>query len=294
MRNRQQRRRHDTRWTLLTGRRQGSDIVDIERLTPPDGHFWADPLIVADGDDRYVFYEDYRDDLARGHIAVAPLDRAGRLGAAQVALERPYHLSYPWVFAHGGQWYMVPETQANRTIEVYRCLHFPDRWQFSHVLMADVRAVDATFLEHGGRWWLFANIAAFEGSSTSDELCAFWADDPLSTDWRPHPCNPIVSDVGRARPAGPFVRRDGRLFRPSQDCAAQYGGAVCVNEVLALTETTYEERVRRQARGHLGSARGGDAHRLGARRPGGAGRQAALGARATSTGGHAEGTLPLR
>lgn len=242
VRHRRERRRYDTRWTLLTGRRQGADIIDIERVTPPDGHFWADPMVVADGADRYVFYEDYRNDRARGHIAVAPIDRAGRLGAAQMALERPYHLSYPWVFAHGGQWYMVPETQANRTIEVYRCLAFPSRWQFSHVLMADVRAVDATFLQHEGRWWMFANVAEFEGSATSDELCAFWADDPLSTHWQPHPHNPVVSDVGRARPAGPFVRRDGRLFRPSQDCASEYGGAVCVNEVLALTETAYEER----------------------------------------------------
>ena len=236
------RRQHQTRWILLTGRRDGTGIADIAPQVPPDGHFWADPRVVVHAGTRYVFYEDYRYDLARGHIAVAALDAHGRLGPSSVALERPYHLSYPSVFQHRGAWYMVPETQANRTIEVFRCDRFPDRWQFSHVLMRDVRAVDATFLQHAGRWWLFANIAEFEGSSTHDDLFAFWADDPLSTDWRPHPLNPIVSDVGCARPAGAFVQRDGRLLRPSQDCGAQYGGAVCMNEVVALTETTYEER----------------------------------------------------
>ncbi len=242
VRNRWRRQSHDSRWILLTGRRDGADIVDIERVLPPVGHFWADPFVVADESERYVFFEDYRYDLARGHIAVAPIDAAGRIGHSTVALERPYHLSYPWVFQHEGTWYMVPETQANRTVEVYRCNRFPDRWQFSHVLMRDVRAVDATFLQHGGRWWMFANIAEFEGTSTHDDLCAFWADGPLSTNWHPHPLNPVVSDVRRARPAGPFVRRDGRLLRPSQDCELQYGGAVCVNEVVELTETTYLER----------------------------------------------------
>jgi hypothetical protein len=240
-RDRRARQRMTTRWALLLGRRDGGDIAGIQAVAPPPGRFWADPFIVAEGSRRYVFFEDYRDDLRRAHIAVAPLDDDLRLGPAVVALERPYHLSYPFVFRHEGAWFMIPETSENRTVEVYRCEAFPDRWRFSHVLMHGVRAVDATLLYHGERWWLFANVAELEGSSTHDELSAFWATDPLSTTWQPHPMNPLVADVRRARPAGPFIWRDGRLIRPSQDCSGEYGRAVCLNEVTALTETTYQE-----------------------------------------------------
>ena len=242
LRARRTRRHHDSRWILLCGRREGHDIVDLKAMHPPRGHSWADPFVVADKGTRYVFFEDYRHDVARGHIAVATITQDGRLGPARPALERPYHLSYPFVFQHEGAWYMLPETQARRTVEVYRCDRLPDRWQFSHVLMDNVRAVDATLLAHEGRWWLFANIAEFEGSTTHDALFAFWADHPLSTNWRPHPANPVVADVRRARPAGPFMRVGGRLLRPSQDCGVEYGRAVCLNEVVTLTTTDFEER----------------------------------------------------
>jgi hypothetical protein len=241
-RNRRARMRAAARWSLLIGRRDGEDIAGIEPALPPPGRFWADPFIVADRSDHYVFFEEFRDDLARAHIAVAPLDQHGRLGPPMVALERPYHLSYPFVFTHAGEWFMVPETQANRTIEVYRCERFPHRWRFSHVLVPGIRAVDATLLPHGDRWWLFANVAELEGSSTHDELWAFWADNPLSTRWQPHRANPIVADVRRARPAGPFICHGRRLIRPSQDSSTQYGSAIQLNEVIALTETAYEER----------------------------------------------------
>jgi len=239
---RRARQRGAARWALLIGRRDGADIAGLEPAFPPPGCFWADPFVVSEGSARYVFFEEYRHDRARGRIVVAQIKGDGRLGAPVVALERPYHLSYPFVFTHDGEWYMVPETQANRTIEVYRCDQFPDRWRFSHVLMPEIRAVDATIVLQDDRWWLFANVAELEGSSTHDELAAFWADSPLSTRWHPHRSNPIVADVRRARPAGPFMRRDGRLIRPSQDSSTQYGGAIRLNEVISLTETDYEER----------------------------------------------------
>ena len=47
----------------------------------------------------------------------------------------------------------------------------------------------------------------------------------------------------RARPAGALFRdADGRLIRPSQDCAKAYGYALVFSEVLTLSETEYAER----------------------------------------------------
>jgi hypothetical protein len=174
---------------------------------------------------------------------VLTLDADGAVGSPVPIIERPYHLSYPHVFNWRGDYYLVPESKQNGTIEVYRCTQFPYRWELATVLMDNVAAVDATLLEHGGRWWLFANMVENAGASSWDELFLFSADSPLSRQWTPHPLNPIVSDVKRARPAGPTFTRNGRLFRPSQNCARRYGYSFNINEITELTLTGYQERL---------------------------------------------------
>jgi hypothetical protein len=69
----------------------------------------------------------------------------------------------------------------------------------------------------------------------------FYAD-RLDGRWHYHPANPVSSDARRARPAGSLFYRDGRLFRPAQDCSVRYGYAIVLNEVLKLSKTEYQER----------------------------------------------------
>jgi len=108
--------------------------------------------------------------------------------------------------------------------------------------MHDVHAVDTTLFEHLGLWWMFVNMVG-EGGSTWDELHLFYADDPLSEHWTPHPLNPVVSDVRSARPAGRLFRRDGLLLRPSQDSSSRYGYALNLNRITKLTKYEYEEEL---------------------------------------------------
>jgi hypothetical protein len=137
---------------------------------------------------------------------------------------------------------MIPESAENRTIELYRCIRFPDRWRFEHNLMEGIMAYDATLAHRQGRWWMFANVAPHEFASDWDELCVFHADSPVSREWNSHPLNPVVSDVRRARPAGPLFVEGDRLLRPSQDSSGRYGRALNFNEVVTLTSDRYEER----------------------------------------------------
>lgn len=229
-------------WTLLVGRGDGMhSIRDLHRLHPTPGTFWADPFIVERDGQTFVFFEELPYATGRGHISVITLDGSGRPSPPRIVLQRPYHLSYPFLFEFDGQLFLLPETGANRTIDLYRCDSFPDQWTLHATLMSDVHAVDSTLLQHDGRWWLFTNIAAFSGSSSYDELCLFHAPAPDSTTWTPHPLNPVISHAGFARPAGPIVRRDGVLIRPSQDCAGSYGRAVRLNRIDRLTDTEYHE-----------------------------------------------------
>jgi len=232
-------------WVLLfhIGNGDGpcTRIQDFQTIMPPRDRYFADPHVIRRNGAYYVFIEDYSYEKAKGHISVIRIDQDGRYGEAIKVLERPYHLSYPFVFEHAGELYMVPESMTNRAIELYRCAEFPTRWEFVRNLLQDVWAVDSTLLYHAGKWWLFANVLENEGGSASEELFVFHTDCFLSGAWKSHPLNPVVSDVTRARPAGSIQQRGGKLYRPSQDCSVRYGYAIRINEIAALSTEEYAE-----------------------------------------------------
>ena len=104
-----------------------------------------------------------------------------------------------------------------------------------------VLAADSTVVPHAGLCWLFAGVSPVPWEPANDYLHVFYSEDPIRGAWTPHPLNPVVSDVRRARPAGPIVGHEGRLFRPSQDCSGRYGSGIRINEIVRLTVEDYEE-----------------------------------------------------
>ena len=209
-------------------------------LAPPKGAFWADPFVVRRGDRYYVFFEEWLEEAGKAHISCIEIDAKGKASPPRKVLECDYHLSYPFTFEWQGTQYMIPETGDNRTVELWRAVEFPDKWELDRVLMRDIYAVDATLEEIDGRWWMFANVAPVEGASTWDELHLFYADSPLGP-WRPHRRNPVKSDVRSARPAGRLIRVGNELYRPSQDCSASYGHGTVINRITRLDLDAFEE-----------------------------------------------------
>jgi hypothetical protein len=207
-------------------------------LAPPRGKNHADPFLFEHKEKTYIFFERYADDEP-GTICCVELCGNGTLGEIRTVLRRSYHVSYPFVFKWHGDIYLLPETSNNGTVEVYGAIDFPHRWELAAVLLRNVLAVDATILEHQGKLWLFA--AGLGGLGTeSSELSLFFADS-LFGQWRPHPKNPVVRDVRRARPAGRLFFQQERLIRPGQDCFERYGYAISLNRVDVLSETDYSE-----------------------------------------------------
>ena len=187
----------------------GFDTAGFRALVAPPGRFYADPFVVGRPDGgAYVFVEDGPLDGGPARISVVTMDADGaQQSPARTVLERSTHLSYPFVFEDDGTWYMLPETAGTSAVELLRAREFPWRWEPHSVLVRDVRAWDPTLFRHGGLYWLFATVAA-PGARPSDELCLYSAAS-LDGPWHPHPCNPVVSDVRRARPAGRVLERTG-------------------------------------------------------------------------------------
>ncbi len=207
---------------------------------PPRDRYWADPFPVRADDGRtFLFFEELRYSDPKGRIMAMEVDpEKGALEPFPV-LERGYHLSYPQVFRWQGQYYMLPESSENRTVTLFRCVSFPDRWVEERDLLRDVDAVDATVAEIDGSWWMFVNISPF-GAGNRDELHLYHAPSPLGP-WTPHPRNPVKSDCRGARPAGRPYRRGGRLYRPAQNCADAYGSSIVIHRIDQLTPEAFRE-----------------------------------------------------
>ena len=216
------------------------ELRSLRYLVPPRDRFWADPFAVTEGGRLFVFFEEFRYRSHRGRIVAIEVDEQGKASPPVPVLERPYHLSYPFLFRWRGGLYMLPETAENGTVELYRCEELPSRWRLERVLLTNVRAYDATLWQQGDRWWMFVSIAS-HGTDGNDELYLYSsAVTPLGP-WIPHPKNPVVVDTRRARSAGPLFMLDGTLYRPSQDCSGTYGQSISINRVDTLDEHDYQE-----------------------------------------------------
>lgn len=220
-------------------------IADFSVLRDDGSRFYADPFVVRHGGETHVFVEELPYATGRGLISHFTIDAAGRASPPRPVLERPHHLSYPCVFEHAGQMWMLPESPALGALELYRAERFPDRWVLEGRII-EGRLHDATIVEHQGRLWLLA-ASGTRKSSTWDTLSIHFAD-RLSGPWKPHALNPVLVDARAARPAGAMFQHDGALWRPVQDCSQGYGSALGLARITALSEHTYvQEQVGRIA-----------------------------------------------
>ncbi len=215
-----------------------SDLSRFRWIQSPRGHFFADPFVIDHEGKPWVFFEDLDYSTQKGIIACAEVTEDGALSRTVPALEKPYHLSYPCIFHDAGQLYMVPESVADGTVQLYRCDCFPDVWNPIAVLQK-APAVDTTVWIEDGMYWFFATLQEPRGGGL--QLWLFYSRS-LTGEWIRHPRNPISTDIRSSRGAGAIYREGGKLIRPSQDCSGNYGRLTVLNEILVLNERDYAER----------------------------------------------------
>jgi hypothetical protein len=213
------------------GRIDGESFIEL----PDDGQrFYADPFAFDWQGRQFLFVEEYVYGTGRGIISVAELDATGRFGQPVPVIEEPHHLSYPYVFVHGEEVYMIPESSAAQQVVLYRATGFPLRWERADVLISGHRLNDMTLLVRDGRFWLIGTEQVGVGSAS--DTMVVWSAPELRGPWTPHRFNPILIDHSAARPGGRFVERDGRTYLPVQDGASSYGGGLGLAELEVLND----------------------------------------------------------
>ncbi|WP_299712018.1 hypothetical protein [Tardiphaga sp.] len=193
-------------------------------LTGGVSSYLADPFPFRHRGRGFIFVEQYLYSKKKGCIAVVPMDRHGVAGPPEIVIEEPHHLSYPMVFEQAGQIWMIPEAGASGKVTLYRAEEFPYRWKREADLATGVEDYDVTPLPDGSGIWFFAAQRLWRSSSW--DVLNIYRADSLTGDWTPHGAGPVLFDAALSRPAGDFIRRDGQILRPVQDCARGYGCAV--------------------------------------------------------------------
>ena len=251
--------RHSARRTLTrlrehTGRRPGMFFLKSTRCSWPKfdpaqatphvsdrNSYYADPFLWEHGGHTYCFFEEFDYSARRGHINVGRFEDE-QLVDVRTALKTEYHLSFPFVFAHDGELFMLPETSERRQLEVWKCVEFPDRWERHAVALEGTAASDTTLNLINGQWWVFTNISYDPFLDMNSELHIFRADGPDLAHLEPHRCNPVVINARQARNAGRILEIDGKLYRPAQDNShGYYGYGLRLMEIRQLSLDEYEE-----------------------------------------------------
>jgi len=199
--------------------------------------FYADPFGIWRGDRLYVFVEHYAYATRRGEIEVFTLDENLSILDSGPALAEPWHLSYPYVFEHEGETYLLPEAFQSGRLTLYRADSFPYRWSAVARLDLDAVPIDATPFHHDGRWWLFYAPDRPEAAKTRALHVAFA--DSLVGPWRAHPGNPVRYDVASSRPGGAVSMSGGVPILPVQDCTMTYGGGLRPLAISKLTTSDF-------------------------------------------------------
>ena len=210
-------------------------------LSAPRGFAWADPHLVDYQGRTLLFAEELKvDTAASGKIVCLEIDTGGSVANRMVCVDRPYHLSFPQVFRYGGEYFMMPESMMDGTIQLLRARRFPDDWVLEKVLLR-APAVDTVqwFDEPSGKWLFVTSMGSMIGQYPYTMV---FVADSLTAPWRLHPCSPISTTVQTERNGGALFRRGAMLIRPVQDGRPRYGHALQWQEITELSPSTYSER----------------------------------------------------
>lgn len=199
----------------------------------PEGQWVADPFLFEHQGEHYLFCEQYDKKAGKAGIGYFVFEN-GIPRNKGIIISQPYHMSYPCVFSYNDDIYMIPETSANRTVELYRAVNFPHEWKIDTVLLNRAQYVDSTVYEVDGKTYLL--------SYTKQDSA--WHLDTFELDME----NKRLQKISRksyetnvGRPAGCLMQTEGGFVRPAQDCAQKYGEALIMYSLSGFENGIFEE-----------------------------------------------------
>ncbi|TLX75680.1 hypothetical protein E9993_08970 [Labilibacter sediminis] len=234
-------------WTLFVGK--GNILeYDISKLNPmvlPKDEFWADPFLFPYKGELYVFFENYSYKANRAKISCGKIE-GNQLIDIKDVLDLDYHLSYPYIIEEDGEIYLMPESNKQEKISIYKCRKFPDEWELYSTAFEGELVADAFFYnDEQKQKWLFVNKRN-PNTTFANELFIYKVDSLKMEKLIPHKNNPVIIDARTARNGGAIFRYNNDIYRPSQsNIMGIYGRNININKITKLSIEEYEEETIR-------------------------------------------------
>ena len=226
----------DSPFNLSDSDKIKNPVLTAQDVTDREAQFVADPFVLAENSKYYMFFEVLNKKSDQGDIGLAESSDGLNWKYRQIVLDEDFHLSYPYVFKWNDNYYLIPETERDLSVRIYKAEKYPTKWKYIGDLLKGYRFIDPSVVYYNDMWWMFVSALG------DDVLNLYFADD-LMGPWNQHPQSPIIKNDGNiARPAGRVLVLEDRLYRFTQDDYPVYGSHVLAFEITEITTTSYKER----------------------------------------------------
>jgi hypothetical protein len=236
----------------------------VRAIRAPRTSYYADPFLLRHAERTHLLVEEFRYGENRGRIVTMELDASLAPGPVQELTLPSGHVSFPNVFEHRGQLYMVPETCDRRCVDLYAFDRFPGPPRQVRTLLSGLDAADTVVFPFEGRHWLMTSVR--EHASWNRCLAIYWLDDLERGALHPHPSNALKLYGERphswGRCAGPVLREDERLLRPIHTSVNYYGECMDWMRIGQLTPESFSEAPEPSPPARLAFSRQRNLHHL--------------------------------
>lgn len=220
-------------------------------------HFQADPFLVEYEDKLYVFYEAWNHTWSRGRIRCRVLDsNLNELEDFEVdgINSLKCHLSFPNVFLHDGNFYMMPETFEDQKIYLFQATDFPKQWQLVNTLAEGISLVDSALIinNHSAKEAVIKGNDADEVQEThykfylvssthkGNQLVIHMANE-LTGDWLTYQGEIHIADKHN-RLAGAAITLNNQMYLPFQERhPSEYGKSVYIKPINIDKQSWHEQ-----------------------------------------------------
>lgn len=231
--------KHDTKWKIAFRRRNGKSIIsdklsEFSIFETEKGTWAADPFLVDDGIDTYLFMELFIEKSKKGVIAVSKFSQ-GNFEKPQIVIDEEFHLSFPCVFKRNNKFYMIPETGSQKNITLYEATDFPYAWEKKAILLEKVNSSDSIVFGDNNEY-LLASI--LNGSTCKAQNVIYSIKDEKVD---------VVKEISGSgengyRNAGLIFEENGKKYRPGQICLnGNYGKGIAIWEISNMDPFNYSE-----------------------------------------------------
>lgn len=204
----------------------------------PVPQLMADPFVVKDDGSLYIFYEEFLGRKCSRDATIAVLssvDNGETWKREGVALDEPFHLSFPNVFKYKNNWYLIPEAGNSMTLRLYIATAFPLKWELKKIFFEGERITDPAV-------WVDETNDIVYILFLGKGLELWYSTDGMTT-FHKHPLSPIRTKIN-LRPAGTIKELGGNLYYFIQQAEnGNYGTGVYAYQVDTISQTEFKDHI---------------------------------------------------